>query len=77
MGGIFKSFKDSQSINIGNPIGMHWGMGHYDRAKVDMLKGLDKGSKKGMTAKQKNEYFAREEAKGDGYIRTPLTSRYS
>ena len=77
VGDIFKAFKKSQSVNIGNPIGMHWGMGHYDRDKVNKLKGLSKGSQKGMTAAQTSEYFAREEAKGDGYVRTPLTSRYS
>lgn len=77
MGKLGDLFKKSNSINIGNPQAMHWGMGHYDRKEVDKFAALNKGSKKSMTAAQRADYLARQEAKGTGYIRTPLTSRYS
>lgn len=77
MGKLGDMFKGSQKGNIGNPLAMRWGWGNYDANRPSPYAALNKQSRQKMTAKQKSDYLAREESKGEGYIRTPLTSRYS
>lgn len=76
MGKVGDIFKKSQSLNIMNPQAMHWGMGHYDRAKERPFKNL--AGVKGMTKAQKQAYLDRQAAKStSGMTNTPLSSRYS
>jgi len=76
---VGKIGKKAATLNIFDPLMHHWGQGAFDSSRKGM-RGKYKniaGGGAGMTKAQRRDFQAREEAKGEGYIRTPLTSRYS
>jgi hypothetical protein len=73
--------KKTSGFNIANPAALHWGQGAFDRKKVTDFDAIAKRGK-GMTAKDKADYRAREAAKkkatdGSIGVQTPLSDTYS